>query len=349
MDVLRAMHVFRGVATAGSFAAAARALEMTTAWASKQVSQLEAHLGTQLLNRNSRRLSLTDAGRLYLERCERILAEVGDAEESVGDLRSLPRGRLRISAPMSFGLQRLAPIFASFNECCPDIELDVEFSDHVVDLVESRFDLALRIGERLENSSLVARKLAGGRRILCASPAYLAARGVPRHPRELEHHACLRYALHATRGTWTFVGTEGSLVSVRVRGPLQANNSLAIREALLSGMGIGLVPDFVVSEHVCAGRLVPLLDGFEPSGYSLFAVCPPSRYAARKTRAFVDFLGNLPANALLGPPISGTFRVAAYGGTDAQAEEVDSHLAASAFNSTEHESTAPVRPVAVRR
>jgi DNA-binding transcriptional LysR family regulator len=304
MDVLRAMHVFRGVATAGSFAAAARKLEMTTAWASKQVSQLEAHLGTQLLNRNTRRLSVTDAGRLYLEQCERILAEVEDAEQSIGDLQSSPRGRLRVSAPMSFGLQRLAPLFARFNEQWPDIELDVEFDDNVVDLVESGFDLAIRIGHRLENSSLVARKLAGGRRILCASRAYLASRGIPRHPRDLEQQACLRYALHATRGIWTFVDPDGALVSVRVRGPLQANNSLAIREALLGGMGIGLVPDFVVSEDVCAGRLLPLLEGFEPSGYGLFAVCPPSRYAARKTRAFVDFLSNLPVNALLGPAIS---------------------------------------------
>ncbi|MFO0578062.1 MAG: LysR substrate-binding domain-containing protein [Polyangia bacterium] len=289
MDVLSGMRAFRAVAVAGSFVAAARTQAVTTAWISKLVLQLEEHLGVQLLARTTRRISLTDAGRLYLQRCAQILDDLDEAERSVGDLRVSPRGVLRVSAPMSFGLLRLSPLLPAFHRRFPDVELDVGLNDRMVDLVEEGFDVAVRIRAQLESSSLVARRLMSGARVLCASPAYLAARGVPRHPRELAQHACLRYSLHDAPGRWEFE-RSGERASVDVRGPLLINSGIAQRDAALAGIGILLTPDFMVADALQAGTLVRVLPEFQASGYSVFAVSPPVRFATAKARAFIDFL-----------------------------------------------------------
>jgi len=290
MDVLAGMRTFRAVAEAGSFSAAARSLSITTAWASKLVSQLEEHLGAQLLVRTTRRLSLTDTGRLYLDRCTQLLDDLDEAERSVGRLQAAPRGRLRVSAPMSFGLRRLAPLLPEFQRRFPEVELDVVLNDRVVDLVEEGIDVAVRIGASLEDSTLTARKLGTGERIVCASPAYLRSQGTPRHPRELARHRCLRYSVHAAPGTWDFEGLDGR-VSVDVRGPLQINNSIALRTAAVAGVGILLAPDFVVAEDLRDKRLRRILPEWTPSGYKVFAVSPPTRFATPKARAFVELLG----------------------------------------------------------
>jgi DNA-binding transcriptional LysR family regulator len=175
MDVLAGMRTFRAVAQAGSFAGAARSLTITTAWASKLVAQLEQHLSVQLLARTTRRLSLTDAGHLYLERCVRLLDDLEEAERSVGNLQAAPRGRLRVSAPMSFGLLQLAPLLPGFCKSFPEVEVDITFNDRMVDLVDEGIDLAVRIGARLDDSALVVRKLAVGERVVCAAPQYLRA------------------------------------------------------------------------------------------------------------------------------------------------------------------------------
>ncbi|OJY22511.1 MAG: hypothetical protein BGO98_19690 [Myxococcales bacterium 68-20] len=290
MDVLAGMRAFRAVATAGSFVGAARSLAITTAWASKLVAQLEEHLGTQLLARTTRRLSLTDSGRLYLERCVQLLDDLEEAERSVGDQQAAPRGRLRVSAPMSFGLIRLAPLLPAFYERFPEVELDVMLNDRLVDLVEEGIDVAVRIGARLEDSSLVVRKLGTGERVVCASAVYLRAHGTPRHPRDLANHRCLRYGLHTSPSKWELDGPDGR-TTVAVKGPLQVNNSIALKAAAVAGVGILLTPDFVVAEELREKTLRRVLTPWTPSDYSVFALSPPTRFATPKARAFVEFLG----------------------------------------------------------
>lgn len=290
------MRAFRAVVAAGSFVGAARAMSVTTAWVSKLVLQLEEHLGAQLLARTTRRLSLTDAGQSYLQRCAQILDDLDEAERSVADLRASPRGVLRVSAPMSFGLLRLSPLLPKFHRRFPDIELDVMLNDRMVDLLEEGFDIALRIREQLESSSLIARKLTGGERVVCASPAYLAARGVPRHPRDLAQHACLRYSFHDAPGRWEFE-RRGERTIVDVRGPLLINSGIAQRDAALAGIGVLLTPDFTVADALRKGRLVRVLQGFHASSYSVFVVSPPVRFATAKARVFIDFLQQMLARS----------------------------------------------------
>jgi DNA-binding transcriptional LysR family regulator len=289
VDVLDAMRAFRAVVDTGSFVAASRSLRITTAWVSKRVAQLEEHLGAQLLVRTTRRVALTDAGRAYFERCARLLDDLDEAERSVGDLQASPRGRLRVTAPMSYGLLRIAPLLPELHDRYPDVELDVAFNDRYVDLLEEGVDVAIRIGAALEDSSLVAKKIASGKRLLCASPGYLREHGRPRHPRDLAKHACLRYALHAAPGKWTFDGPKGP-VTVDVGGRLQINNSVALAMAAASGVGVLLTPDFVVEAELASGRLTRVLPRYEPTGYTVFAVSPPTRFGTPKVRAFLQFL-----------------------------------------------------------
>lgn len=303
MDVFDGMRAFRAVVDTGSFVAAGQTLSISTAWVSKRVAQLEEHLGVQLLARTTRRMALTDAGRVYLEHCRRLLDDLFEAERSVSDLQAAPRGRLRVAAPMSLGLRRVAQLLPEFQARYPEVELDVVFNDRYVDLLEEGIDVAIRVGTALEDSSLIARKLTSGQRLLCASPAYLQRHGLPRHPRELSKHACLRYSLHASPGRWSFEGPRGP-VGVDVRGGLQINNSVALAVAAVAGAGIVLAPDFVVDEHLAGGRLKHVLPRFHPSGYTMFAVSPPTRFVTPKVRAFVDFLVQRIDTEVRGSPVS---------------------------------------------
>lgn len=289
MDVLDGMRAFATVAQAKSFVGAARSLGISTAWVSKRVAQLEEHLGVQLLARTTRRLSLTDSGRVYLEHCRRLLDDLAEAERSVGTLQAAPRGRLRVTAPMSLGLRRLSALLPAFLEQHPEVELDVALNDRYVDLLEEGIDVAVRVGSVLDDSSLIARKLGAGRRVLCAAPRYLRKHGTPHRPSDLSQHACLRYSLHTSPSRWSFMGPRGE-VTVEVHGPLQLNNSVALAQAAVAGTGILLAPDFVVDEDLAAGRLVRVLPRYEPSGYTMFAVSPPTRFVTPKARAFIDFL-----------------------------------------------------------
>ncbi len=289
MNVVECMRAFRAVAEVGSFAAAGRSLRISTAWVSARVAQLEAHLGAQLLVRTTRRVAPTDAGRVYLERCVKVLDDLEAAERTVAELQSSPRGRLRVSAPMSFGILRVAPLLATFRAAYPEVEVDVVFDDRVTDLVEGGIDVAVRIGASLRDSSLVAKALGTGERFVCASPSYLRARGTPRHPRDLVGHDCLHYVLHATPGRWSFVGPDGT-TTVDVEGRVRANNSIALAAAALAGAGIVLVPDFVVERDLATGALQRVLSAYRPSAYRIFAVSPPARFVSPKVRAFVDCL-----------------------------------------------------------
>lgn len=288
MDVLRAMRVFRMVVKTGSIAAAARFFELTPGSVSEQLSLLELHLGTQLLQRSQQRLALTDAGRNYLDRCEQILNEI-DAE--VADLEATPRGRVRLALPTAFGLLRVAPQLGAFAQQYPEIELQVSFDDRKVDLLDEDVDLGVRIGARLDDSSLKVRRLTTGRRILCAAPNYLRAHGMPRQPQDLALHACLIDTLEAAPSRWGFTGPEG-MVQVPVQGPLRLSNGLALREAALSGAGIALLPDYIVQEALTAHRLRPLLERYAAPEYGVFVVSREPRITTAKVQALVDFLSD---------------------------------------------------------
>jgi DNA-binding transcriptional LysR family regulator len=284
MDRLAAMEAFARVAETGSFSAAARLLRLSKSQVSRQVGQLEAELGVRLLQRTTRSLSLTEAGRGYYDRVAQILAQVEEAELSVSRLQTAPRGRLRVSAPISFSILRLAPALPEFHALYPEILIDLSLNDRIVDLLDGEFDMAIRVG-RLADSSLIARRLAPLTRFVCASPAYLAAHGAPLRPADLKGHAVLCYSNADRLEEWRFIGE-----SVAVKGALCANNGDLLRSAALAGMGIADLPDFLVGEDVAAGRLVSLLDGFIAQDGAVHAVYPHSRHLSPKVRVFIDFL-----------------------------------------------------------
>lgn len=288
MDRLTAMEVFVRVVERGSFIAAAEELRLSRAMVSKHVQDLEERLGVRLLNRTTRRIALTEAGRAYFERCAQILADVEEAEDAAGALQSEPRGTLRLNAPMSFGIIHLAPAIADFSAAHPGVAVDVALNDRVVDLIEEGYDLAVRIG-RLADSSLIARRLAPCRLVACASPDYLRAHGEPGHPEDLTRHNCLGYSYWVSRDEWRFEGPDGP-ISVCISGNLRANNGDALRVAALHGQGIVLQPTFLVGDDLVSGRLVPLLRQFQLPELGIFAVYPPGRHLAAKVRSFVTFL-----------------------------------------------------------
>ena len=287
-DRLNGFVLFATVVEAGSFTAAARDLGLTKSAASKALGRLEARLGARLIDRTTRRLSLTEAGETFYDHCRRILAEADAAEEAVGRLQGSPRGRLRINGPMSFGTAHLAPVLPEFMARHPDLTLDVVFNDRRVDLVEEGFDVAVRIG-RLTDSSLIARKLCEERHTLCAAPAYWDQHGRPAHPSDLARHKCLSYAYLSTGEQWRFDGPGGP-VSVHIRGRVRSNNGEVLIAAAIAGEGVALMPSFATWRHISEGRLEIGLPGFEPPPMGVYAVWPPANQPPAKVRAFVDFL-----------------------------------------------------------
>lgn len=282
------MAAFVQVVDSRSFSTAARALNLTRSAVSRQIAALEDRLGARLLNRTTRRLSVTEAGALYYEHCARILAEAAAAERAVADLDGAPRGLLRINAPMSFGQLHLAPAVAEFLIQHPAVKVELTLDDRVVDLVGEGYDVAVRIAE-LPPSTLVARKLAVNRRVLCAAPSYLDRAGVPTRPEDLTRHACLSYTYLVTGNDWRFRGPDGP-ITVRIDGVLSANNGDVLRHMAVAGLGIALSPTFIVGDDLRRGALVPLLTEWSDSDTGIYAVYPHSRHLSPKVRAFVDFL-----------------------------------------------------------
>ena len=289
MDRLTAMGVFKRVVELSSFSAAARDLSLSNAAVSKNVSELEAHLGVRLLNRTTRRLSITEAGDAYYRRCVAVLEEIDAADREASTLAATPRGLLRVSAPMSLGLLHLAAAVPAFLRRYPDISVDLVLDDRVADLVHDGFDLALRGGAPLSDSSLACRRLAAIDRVVCAHPDYFAAHGTPAAPDDLTDHQCLIYSLSSTPRDWRFQGPGGE-TAVRVTGRFTANSSIALREALLDRLGIALIPTFVVGSDLKHGRLVPALPDWLPEDQSVYAVYPHRRFVSAKVRCFIDFL-----------------------------------------------------------
>jgi DNA-binding transcriptional LysR family regulator len=287
MDRLSAMRTFRTVVETGGFSAAARRLGLSKAAVSKQVAELEAHFGTALLHRTTRRLNATDAGRRYFENSIRLLDELAEVEAEVRNSQIEPSGRLRISAPINFGNAVLGPVICAIAQRHPKLEIQVELNDRFVDLIEEGFDVALRIRTNLPDSSLIARRIDSITRSVCAAPSYLKRMGMPKTPEELKNHTCLIYTLSTSPYDWRFSSGSKS-VSVRVNGGIQSNNGQFLTSFLNAGMGIALLPDFVVGEDIRAGRLKRILENYQTEPHDLYLVYPANRHQSPKLRAFMD-------------------------------------------------------------
>lgn len=298
MDRLRAYEVFVAVVARGGFTRAAEALDTSPANVTRYVNELEARLGTRLLNRTSRRLSMTESGEALYERCRAILDEVAEAEAVASSASVQARGRLRINAPLSFGVRHLAPLWAGFLERYPEVDLEVDLIDRVVDIVEEGYDLAIRIS-RGGSASHVGRKLTTSRNVVCASPAYLAAHGSPGAPGELKDHACIGYAYWSTADEWRFTDTEGKAHAVKVDLPVRTNNGDTARALALGGRGVIAQPTFLVGEDLRAGRLVRLMPEYRMADIDILAVYASRRHLSAKVRAMIDYL----AAAFRGEPV----------------------------------------------
>ena len=288
MDRFAEMETYVAVVEAGSFVAAADVLGLSKATVSRNVADLETRLGVRLLHRTTRRLSLTEEGQLFYTRSKEQLASLADIEAEVTAKTEAASGLLRVSAPFTFGIKHLAPLWAKFRAEQPGITLEVELADRLVDMVEEGFDVAIRIAD-LESSSLVSRRLADTRMVLCASPDYLARRGTPTHPEQLTGHDIISFSYWVTRDEWRFDGPDGP-VAVRTRPWIHTNNGDTCREIALEGQGIILQPTFLVGDDLADGTLVELMPEYRSLAFGIYAVYPTRKHVPAKVRAFVGFL-----------------------------------------------------------
>lgn len=288
MNEIAAIPVFVKVTEAGGFAAAARQLGLTNSAVSKRISNLEAHLGTQLFHRTTRSISLTEAGEVYLAHAVQALGSAREAEDAVTSLQSKPVGKLRVCAPVSFGILHFAPLIADFLQNHPGITLDLVMDDRAVDLVDSGFDMAIRAG-KLEDSSLISRRLTDVRSVIVASPNYLIAHESIKQPEDLLHHNCLHYTYSRDPMEWVFHGPLGEK-KVKTKGSLGINNSQALCTALVDGLGVGRLPTFVARPHIRSGRLTTLLSDYSLPEQALYAVFPERRHIPAKVRALTEYL-----------------------------------------------------------
>ncbi len=289
MDTLTRMRAFIDVVEAEGFSAAARKIGRSKALLSKYVRELEDELGALLLNRTTRQFSLTEAGHTYYRRASEILREIDTLADAVRESSGDVRGRIKLSAPRTFADAPIGQSLIDFAKEHPDIVLEIDLDDRFVDLVEEGFDLAIRIS-RLENSSLIARRLAPFSVVVCASPELLEKRGVPKRPQDLATLPCIIDTNGRWLSNWPFKTEAGETFSVSVSGPIEVNSPLAARAAALAGLGFSILPDFIAAPEVEVGRLVTVLHDRILSGGGIFAVYPHRRYLPAKVRVFVDFL-----------------------------------------------------------
>ncbi len=289
MDRFHAIEAFVKVVEAGSFAGAATRLSVSVSSVSRLVADLEAHLGARLLNRTTRRLSLTEAGRTFHEHGVQLLADLDEAEASASAEAVVPRGTLRITCGTTFGNAHLAGAVAAFMARHPQVRFDVELSDRMTDLVDEGFDAALRIGGSAA-SNLVGRRIGTTALVCCAAPGYLARHGEPRVPEDLAQHPCLLYQYAAQRDVWTFDGPGGQVHRIRVSGPVSANGGSFLTALAREGAGITCEPDFAVGPDVRVGTLVPILRGYSPPSAPIHVMYPSRRHLSAKVRTFAQFL-----------------------------------------------------------
>lgn len=288
MDRFLEMQTFVAVVDAGSFVKAADALAISKAAVSRYVVDMETRLGVRLLHRTTRRLSLTDEGQIFYARSKELLAALAEAEAEITSRNEAASGLLKINAPFTFGVLHLAPLWGAFMAQHPQVQLEVTLADRLVDLVEEGYDVAIRIAS-LENSTLVSKRLASTRMVLCASPQYLKRHGTPTHPHALADHAVISYSYWSTKDEWHFTGPQG-VVRVKTKPRMHTNNGDTCRVAALDSQGIILQPSFMVSGDLAAGTLVELMPEFRSLELGIYAVYPTRKHVSPKVRALIDFL-----------------------------------------------------------
>lgn len=289
IDMMKAMQAFVAVVDKGNFVSAAEMLDTSTAAISRQISGLESHLGARLLHRTTRRLSLTEAGQEFYSRSQSILSDISEAESVVGQQVLQPKGMLRISAPLSYGMHTLAHLLTGFRRRYPDLQLDIDLSDRVVDLANEGIDVALRISRSL-TSQLIARKIHEIPMVVCATPQYLKQNGHPQTPEELAGHSILNYSYLSTGENWSFTNTQGEEAHIRVHPTVQATNGDVLKQLALDDGGIIIQPDFIVEKEIASGALVPLLEDWSMGTFYLYAVYLSRKHLSAKVRAFIDYM-----------------------------------------------------------
>ncbi len=288
MDKFQEMQAFTAVVDAGSFVGAADAMGLSKAAVSRQIADLESRLAVRLLHRTTRKLSLTDEGEVFYARCRELLGELAEAEAELSARSGQAVGALKVSAPVSFGLLYLAPVWAGFMAAQPQVKLDVTLSDRMVDLVDEGFDIAVRVA-RLPSSSLVSRKLSSTRMVLCASPEYLQRHGTPQHPSELAQHHVLAYTLMANGDTWDFSGPNGA-VSVKVMPRMHSNSGDTCVAAALGHQGLVLQPTFLIADALRSGALVEVMPQYRALDLGIYALYPTRKHVVPKVRLLIDHL-----------------------------------------------------------
>ena len=288
MDRFEEMHTFIRVVKAGSLSGAAERLDIARSAVSRRLADLESRLGVQLLTRTTRRINLTESGRQYYERCQRILADMEEAELAITSGDIALSGTIRIAAPLSFGISHLSPLLNAFLQQHPEVKLELDLNDRTLNFMEEDVDLAIRIGH-LPDSSLVARKLASAQLILCASPAYLARHGKPTQPQDLEQHTGLTYS-YAESHYWHFEGDDGNDIAIRIHDRMRANNGDVLLKAALDGLGILMTPSFIGTEAIQQGKLIPILTDYALSAGDIYAIYPKQRYLPQRLRVLIDYL-----------------------------------------------------------
>lgn len=290
MDLVGPMQTFVRVVDAGSFTSAANQMNTTQPTISRQIAALEDHLGARLLTRTTRRLTLTDDGRVFYEQALRALEALGEAENAIGRRRSKPSGMLRMAAPAVFGRLHIVPRLPAFLGRYPDVTVDLIMSDTFTDLAEQGVDLAIRVGE-ISDPTLIAKRIGLVRRVTVATPAYLRIHGTPRTPADLAEHDCIVYTRLTTGNQWVFESDSGPLV-VDVKGRYRADNSEAVREGVINGLGIAVIPSFAFTEEIDSGVVRVLLKKYEPRRLPMHAVYPSRRFVSLKVRAMIDYLSH---------------------------------------------------------
>ncbi|MCE2871741.1 MAG: LysR family transcriptional regulator [Oxalobacteraceae bacterium] len=291
MDRLLAMHLFVRVAELSSFSAVAQQMGLARSAVTRQIAALERHLGTKLMVRSTRRMMLTSEGAAYLEKCRVILNLVEAAETGVAEERQTPRGMIRISLPLTYGLMRVAPLLMEFARRYPEVQLDMDYTDRRVNLIEEAIDLSIRITARL-GATEIARRISSSKMSVVASPGYLAEHGTPRHPSELVHHECLSYTTTAeSKQTWSF-DVNGALTAFPIRARIHSNNGEALNDAVERGLGIALQPDFIIEKALQTGKVVPILANYTLPELGIYAILPSNRQVPHRVRVLMDYLAD---------------------------------------------------------
>ena len=289
MDKFEEMSTFVRVVDSGSLSAAAQRMDIAKSAVSRRLADLESRLGVQLLNRTTRRINLTESGRQFYQRCQSILAELEDSEQQLADVHTELSGTIRIAAPLSFGIQHLSPVLDDFLKDHPELNLDLNLNDHMTNLMDEAVDLGIRIGT-LQDSSLVARRIAPSRLVLCASHEYLAQYGEPQHPKDLSQHKGLSYSNLPDSQLWKFTQADGIPVSVQVPSRIRANNGDVLLQAAIDGLGILASTTFIAYKAIRSGQLKPILCDYKIKDVAVYAIYPAQRHLPRRVRVLIDYL-----------------------------------------------------------